>query len=585
LTGSGFDLYFFVEMERILNAEPRELMDGGKKALARGNWGEARTQFEEAVGIAETAEALEGLGMAAWWQDDARVTLGSRERAFHLYRQRKDVQGAARMAAYLGYDYFSFRGEYAVANGWLQRGYRLLEGLENAPERALLAVYEGYLALLVEQDAKRAEALGAMATRIGHSLGSIDLEMLGLALKGMAQVSGGDVAAGMRCLDESTAAAVSGEMQNPDCCATACCYLIYACELVRDYDRAAQWCAYMKDYATRWNYPMMLSLCRTHYAGVLLWRGNWQEAEATLLSATGELTASRPAEASEGIVRLAELRRRQGRYDEASALLEQAESHPFRFTGANLARLCRATLALERGDAPSAAEQAEHYLRGLREGDRTDCAAGLEVLALAQLALGKREKALAALEALRTIANKVATEPLRAGANYVEGIAAAANGEFDAAIRFFEDAIDLYVRCGARYETARARGGLARSLQALGQYDAARQQAQEAFIVFEELGAVPEKMRSKNLCEAIEKKARNRKPDGQSAVNLTPRERQVLCLIAEGRSNADIAEELVLSIRTVERHTSSIYSKIGVSGTTARAGATAYAIRNGILTA
>src|SRR5262245_40996833 len=253
--------------------------------------------------------------MAAWWRDDATVTFAARERAYHLYRHYGDCQGAARLATYLAYDYYSFRGEHAIATGWFQRAHRLLEGLDLVPEQGLLAIFEGHFALMLRHDTATAHRLGAQAAMVGRTLGVIDLEMLALALEGLARVSAGDIAAGMRCLDESTTAAASGEMTDPDACASACCYLVYACQRVRDYDRAAQWCDHVKEVARHWAYPLMFSLCRTHYAGVLIWRGAWAEAEATLLAATNDLVATRPAEAAEGMVRLAELRRRQGRFE------------------------------------------------------------------------------------------------------------------------------------------------------------------------------------------------------------------------------------------------------------------------------
>src|SRR5262249_22475554 len=96
---------------------------------ARGAWEEARLAFEAAITQQETPQALEGLGMAAWWREDATVTFAARERAYHLYRHYGDCQGAARLATYLAYDYYSFRGEHAIATGWFQRAHRLLEGL------------------------------------------------------------------------------------------------------------------------------------------------------------------------------------------------------------------------------------------------------------------------------------------------------------------------------------------------------------------------------------------------------------------------------------------------------------------------
>jgi DNA-binding NarL/FixJ family response regulator len=561
---------------------PTDPLSAGQEALARGAWDEARACFETVLRSGETPEALEGLGMAAWWRDDAAVTFDARERAYHLYRQQGDYQGAARVATYLAYDYYSFRGEYAIANGWFQRAHRLLEGFDLVPEQALLAIYEGSFALLLRNDTATARRLGAQAAMIGRTLGVIDLEMLALALEGLARVSEGDIAEGMRCLDESTTAAVSGEITDPDACASACCFLIYACERVRDYDRAAQWCTYVQELTRRWNYPLMFALCRAHYAGILIWRGDWAEAEATLAAATNDLLATRPTEAAYGIVRLADLRRRQGRIDEAATLLAQAESHPFRTPGANLALLGRATLALDQGDPAAAVDMAARFLRSLPTEDRMERPAALELLVLAHIIRGDRAQAQIALAELDSIATTVATEPLRATVSFAAGIVAAAEGEHKTACRHFEDAVDLYKRSGAPFETAQARIGLARALLALGRIQAASQQARKAQDALQRLGAAPEADRAAALLRDIEAT-----PDEQIALapdvtDLTPREIEVLRLIATGKSNQEIAAILVLSVRTVERHISNIYGKIGASGAVARATATAYALHHGL---
>ena len=100
----------------------------GRDALARGAWAEARDAFERSIAEQESPEALEGLGVAAWWLDLAEVVFDVRERAYRLYQDRKDAVSAARVAVWLAWDYWAFRGEDAVANGWLQRARRLLEG-------------------------------------------------------------------------------------------------------------------------------------------------------------------------------------------------------------------------------------------------------------------------------------------------------------------------------------------------------------------------------------------------------------------------------------------------------------------------
>jgi DNA-binding NarL/FixJ family response regulator len=557
-------------------------LSAGREALTRGAWGEARACFEAALRGEETAEALEGLGMAAWWQDDAAVTFDARERAYQLYRQHGDYQGAARVATYLAHDYYSFRGEYAIANGWFQRAHRLLEGLDPVPEQGMLAIYEGSFALMLHNDTATARTLGAQAATVGRTLGVIDLEMLALALEGLARVSAGEVAEGMRCLDESTTAAVSGEIADLDTCASACCFLIYACERVRDYVRAAQWCTYVQELATRWKYPLMFSLCRTHYAGILVWRGDWAAAESTLAAATNDLIATRPAEAAEGIVRLADLRRRQGRLDEAAALLAQAESHPFRTMGANLALLGRAALALDQGDATTTADLAERFLRSVPAENRTERAAALELLALAQIALGAVDQAVKTGTELQSIATLVATEPLRATATLVEAAIAAARDDHEMARRRFEDAVDLYHHSGAPFETGQARIELARSLLALGRTQAAKQQAQKAQVALQRLGAEPEVARAAALLRDIELALHKQAAPAPGLADLTPREIEILRLIAAGTSNQEIATKLVLSVRTVERHISNIYQKIGASGGTARATATVYALRHGL---
>lgn len=556
----------------------------GEEALGRGAWDEARQSFEEAVSYQAIPEALEGLGLAAWWRDDAAATFEARKHAYRLYRKRGDNQSAARVAVNLAYDYYSFRGEWALADGWFQRAHRLLEGLEMVPEQCLLAVFEGTIALALFHDTPKALRLGEKAVLVGRALGVIDLEMLALAYQGMVYVNAGEIAKGMRLLDESTAAAVSGEMTNPDACANVCCFLIHACEEMRDYDRSAQWSTYVVELATRWNYALMFSLCRARYAGVVIWHGDWATAESILLESTGSLVATRPAEAAEGIVRLADLRRRQGRYDEASRLLDQAEAKPVQPMGAPLARPVRAAMALDRGDTRLAADLAERYLRGLPADNQPLRSVALELLALAQLGLGRVEDAAETGAMLRSIARLCATEALQGAASFVEGLVAAARGNLDTARLQLEDAIDLYRRNGAPFETELARIELATILQSLGRGEDARGQASQAHDALEQLGAVPAAARALALLREIEGAPAGQVSSRTDRAGLTPREVEILRLIADGRSNQEIASGLVLSVRTVERHISNIYDKLGASGPGARATATTYAHRSGLVT-
>jgi len=180
---------------------PDALIEAGRTALASGSWEEARAQFVAALEGAERAEALEGLGLAAWWLDDGALTLDARERAYRAYREKGDALGAARMAIWLTWDYLAFRAEFAVASGWLERARRLLEGRERTAEYGWLLVREGEIEIFRRHDPRAAQQLARRAAELGREVGDPGVEMNALALEGLALVTEGRVAEGMRRLD------------------------------------------------------------------------------------------------------------------------------------------------------------------------------------------------------------------------------------------------------------------------------------------------------------------------------------------------------------------------------------------------
>lgn len=543
----------------------------GQEALLRGAWEDARTAFEAALAQEETPEALEGLGTAAWWLDDASTMFDARERANRLFAKRGDRQSAARLAIAIAEDCLDFRGQAAVANGWRERARRLLESLSLVPERGWLALWEGHFALLAANDPGTAHQRAAEAIEIGRSLELVDLEMLGRALEGLALVSEGRVAEGMSRLDEATAAAVAGEMRDLVAVCVSCCYLVSACERVRDFDRAAQWCERVKEFCRRWRIRSIFAVCRTHYAAVLMWKGDWAEAQSELLAATQELAAVRPAMVSEATVRLAELRRRQGRYDEVEALLRETEDHP-------LAMLVSAALALDNDDAETAVDVAERFLRRIAPQDRTERLAGLEIRARALLLQSRRREACAVIDELQSAADAVGTDPIRATARLAEGLLAREAGDLDAALRLLEDAVDLLRRAGAPFETARTRLELGRVLEKLGRRQSAQLEVRGAFEVFERLGAAREALRAQALLNSLSVAQDPQQPAG-SAGGLTAREREVLRFLAQGLSNAAIATRLGISEFTIKRHVANILTKLDLPS---RAAAAAHAARHGL---
>ena len=539
----------------------------GWGALQEGRWEAARALFEQAVAAAETPEAFEGLSWAAWWLDDAEAVFAARERGYRLYEAAGDVASAARMATWLAIDQLDFHGAFAVAGGWLARAHRLLDHLEDGPEHGWLAFLEGYMAHAGGQTARAAE-LGRRSAEFGRRFEVPDLEMLGLALEGATLVACAQVEQGMRCLDEATTTALQGRATVPISGAWACCFLVTACTAVGDYQRAFEWCDRIAEFAERYGSRYMLAFCRAEYGMVYLWRGRWAQAEAVLEASVEDFARSRPAMVGGSLVGLAELRRRQGRSEEAAQLLDRAGP-------SSTAQLCRARLALDCGDAARAAELAERSLRQMPAERRLDRAPGLELLARAHTARGELEEAGVALAALREIEAAVGTEPLRACVDLAQGLLAAARGDHGRARPLLEDATDGFERSGGPFEAAQARIELATTLVALNGTDVAQREATAAVYQLGELGAEAEAQRGRRLLEALGAHAA-----GPPLRQLTPREREVLGLVAEGLTNRQIAERLVVSEHTVHRHVTNLLRKLGLPSRTAAA---AVAARLGLL--
>jgi DNA-binding CsgD family transcriptional regulator len=523
--------------------------------------------FEEAVAAEQAPEAFEGLSWAAWWLDDSEAVFDAREKAYGLYKKTGDFAGAARMATWLACDQLDFRGALAVANGWLARARRLLDGHAPGPEHGWLAFFEGYIAN-AGGDAARALELGGQTAELGRRLGVPDLEMLGLALEGGTLVACAEVEEGMRRLDEATATALEGEAAVPISSAWACCFLVTACSAVRDYERAFEWCDRIAEFAERFGSRYMLAFCRAEYGAVHLWRGRWTDAERVLEASVEDFSRSRPAMAGAPLVGLAELRRRQGRGEDAALLLDQAGP-------SSAAQLCNARLALDDGETLRAVELVERLLRQVPAHCKLERAPALELLIRARTARGELEQAGEALETLREIERLVGTAPLRASTDLAEGLIAAAGGDHDGARRLLEDAVDRFERSGGPFEAAQARLELATSLIALGRTDAAEREAGAALQCVLELGAVVEAEQARRILAAS-----TRDNDRPPLPEVTPREREVLRLLAEGLTNRQIAERLVVSEHTVHRHVTNILRKLELPSRTAAA---AHAVRSGLL--
>jgi LuxR family transcriptional regulator, maltose regulon positive regulatory protein len=536
----------------------------GWDALAQGAWAEAQAHFQAAADQGDDAGALEGLSWAAWWLEDVETCIDARERAYLAYRDTGDDRAAARMALWLADDHADLRGEPAVAEGWFSRAARLAADLEPCPEHGWLAVFEAHRAL--GGGAPGVALRHAVdAVEVGHRHGLVALEMFGVATEGVARLQLGEIDVGLRRLSEAATAAVAGEYEDLVPAAWSCCLLIAACEDLRDYERGAQWCEQVAAFGARTNADFLRGVCRAHHGAILAWRGELREAERVLEAAVASLTERRPTWRPEALVRLGELRRLQGRHADAAALFEAASAHP-------LAQRGLAAVSLARDDPAGARDLLQRMLRKLPLGDGARRSAALELLVRAELALGDHTAAASHAEELQTIADAVGTEPFHAAASVAAGLLAGASGEHALASDRFEDAIDLLLRCRAPLEAAAVRVDLAETLWLLDRPEVAFREAGVALDVLEGVRPVERKR-----AEAVLARRGDRQPDD---LPLTARQVEVLGLIAEGLSDQEVAERLVLSEHTVHRHVANIYTRLGCS---TRAAAVARATRLGLL--
>jgi DNA-binding CsgD family transcriptional regulator len=495
-----------------------------RAAIEAGDWTRARALYEELVRSTDAAEAWEGLAEAAWLQQDSRVMIDARLAAYQRYRARGEDVAAARMAVALGNDFLDFRGDAAVANGWFKRARRLLEPLPPSPDHARLSVWEARLALIGRHDIAAGLRLAQEGLRLARAGHCTDAEVLATAMNGLALVMDAKPDEGLALLDEAAAAALGGDVADAYAAGLTCCYLISACDRIRDYERAAQWCARLREFSTRQRFAILLTTCRLQYASVLISRGEWDEADAELEAAIAELRESRPVVLPAAYARLGELRRRQGRIDEALELFRLAGSHPIALLGAGW-------VDLQRGNAASAFERVRAYLRRYPEDALLERAPGNELLVRIAAATGAAAEGRTPLAELERAMDRHDLPLLRAAVLAARGALAAADGDSLRAAELMADAAALYDAAGHGWEAESAR-------QALAPRDAA------------------------------------------GSGTLTRRELEVLRLVASGLSEREVADRLFISPHTAHRHLSNIRLKLGA---TTQAAAVAHALRVGLL--
>jgi DNA-binding CsgD family transcriptional regulator len=521
----------------------------GEAALAAGDWEAARKAFEAAIDKGDEPAARDGLARALWWIEGSRSAVAERTRAYSGYRHRGDKPAAAHVALWIAHEYEVGLGNSAAAGGWLTRAAGLLDQLPEGPDNARLQLVRGERS----SDPLEARRHAKAALEIARRLGDPDLEITALGRLGLAEVRVGAVESGMSRIDEAMAAALGGEATEIETLGELCCDLIAACDQTGDVDRLRQWNRLLGEATHERGELPVMSFCGCCSAEALIASGRLEDAERELARAL------RAAEESgthgrcvDPRARLADLLVRQGRFEEAEQLLPGAD-------GDGWTVRARAELHLARGEPGAAGVVLERRLRQIGETSLLAVTV-LDLLVLARLHEANIDAAREAAAALEALAASAENKRVSAYAERAQGRVASL-GEPGSGLDRLERAIAVFARLGMELEVGRTRLDLARGLRGVDR-QAAIAEGRNAMSALHAAGAGYERDVAAALLRELGDESR---PLASRAVDeLTRREVEVLRLLGEGLTNAEIGGRLFISTKTAGNHVSSILMKLGL---------------------
>ncbi|MBT2516845.1 hypothetical protein J7E29_05325 [Streptomyces sp. ISL-90] len=538
------------------------VLDRGRSAFAEHRWTDAFTALSEADGDGALEGAdLERLSTTALLLGREELGVEFATRAHEAFLEVGDQEGAARSAAWIGM-YLMGHGDMAQSGGWLARANRIAESGGGAESvEALLRIPAG-LGALYSGDPEGAALAFAEAFTIGDRLHDRDAMALAHLGLGQAWIMLGHTDDGLRLLDEVMVSITAGEV-SPVTSGIVYCSVIGSCHLAFDVRRAQEWTIALDRWCgARPDMVMYSGQCQAFRAELYRLHGAWADALESARVAVervrrGDWTGAWGAWYQQG-----EVHRLRGEIDAAEkAYLRAAESGYPPQPGLALLRLAQGNVRIARSQIRQVSEEADPPTR------RQLLPAVVEI----ELAAGDVEAARRAADELIEGMPRDAKPLLRAVAALCDGAVRLEEGNPRGALSSLRTAWACWQELEAPFEAARCRVLTARAWRALGDAASASMELDAARATFLDLGAAPD-------VAAVD--ALSRRGPSAASGPLTPREVEVLRLVAAGKTNRAIAGELYLSEKTVDRHLSNIFSKLGISSRTA---ATAYAYEHSLV--
>lgn len=533
-------------------SDQAELLRKAHTAHSEHRFAEADAAFSGAERLGElSADDLVAWHDSTWW-------LGQNDRALELAEvahERLVAEGhetrAAQAAIGLGF-LLMLRGDLAAGSGWIQRGRSLAE---RSPEGAA----RWYVAQLDAEDALHAgdldRALDLVREVREAAQRASDQTLLSLALmtEGTARLRRGEVASGMALLDEAMLPVRSGRIA-PDMAGNLYCQMIAVCWELHDLRRAREWTAATERWCEQFDSAVMFSgICRMHRVQLRQVSGEWDLAADDARLVCTELEGMNSQVVAEGHYLLGELLRMRGDVVGAEAAFLRAHELG-RDPQPGLALLTATTDSTAAGLASLRTALATH------QGAEYSRAPLLHALATLALDLPDLEVAVEASNQLTAMADRWQSDGLYALAAQARGAVLVTTGGCAEAVTSLREAVRRWQDLDAPYACARSRMLLGQAYAALGDNRAATRELDVAERTLTALDALADLRRLRRL-----------RPDVSPPEGLTPREIEVLRQVANGGTNKQVADALVISEKTVARHLANIYLKLGVSTRTAAA--------------